>query len=61
MAGLTLEGERITLRAREPGSDDVQITARGDVELVSRQGDQVLRETGLKSLIVTNDRLTPLR
>ncbi len=58
---LTLVGERITLRVRPPGSEDVQITARGEVELVSRQRDQVLRETGLKSLIVTNDQLMPLR
>jgi hypothetical protein len=58
---LTLVGERITLRTREPGSEDVQITARGGVAFVSRHGEQVVREEGLKTLIVTNDRVTPLR
>jgi hypothetical protein len=58
---LTLVGERITVRTREAGSEDVQITARGGTALVSRQGDQVLREEGAKTLIITNDRVTPLR
>jgi hypothetical protein len=57
---LTLTAERITLRARE-GTPDIQITARGDVQLVSRQREQVIREEGLKSLILTNDQITPLR
>jgi hypothetical protein len=57
---LTLTAERITLRTRE-GALDIQITARGDVHLVSRQRDRVIREEGLKSLILTNDQITPLR
>lgn len=57
---LTLRAERLTLRARA-GSPDIQITARGNVRFVSRQRDQVVREQGLKSLILTNDQLLPLR
>ncbi len=57
---LTLRAQRITLRTRS-GSPDIQITARGGVEFVSRQRDQVLREQALKGLILTNDQLTPLR
>lgn len=58
---LTLRGSRITLRVRSGASRDVQITARGNVAFVSRQRDQVLREQGLTSLILTNDQVTPLR
>jgi hypothetical protein len=58
---LTLVGERITLRTRLGGTEDVQITARGDVSFVSRQADQVLREQGVRTLLITNDALTPLR
>jgi len=57
---LTLKAQRITLRARA-GSADIQITAQGAVEFVTRQRDQVIREQDLKSLILTNDRITPLR
>lgn len=58
---LTLVGDKITLRTRPPGSEDVQITARGGVSFVSRQRDQVLREEGVQTLLVTNDAVTPLR
>lgn len=58
---LTLVGERITLRLRPPGSGDVQITARGEVELVSTRRGRVLREVGLRSLVLTNDQMLPLR
>lgn len=58
---LTLVGERITLRVRAPGSDDIQITARGEVEFVSTRRGQVLREVGLRSLVLTNDQMLPLR
>jgi len=57
---LTLRAQRITLRTRA-GSSDIQITARGAVQFVSRQREQVLREQDLKGLILTNDQLTPLR
>lgn len=57
---LTVQAERITVRTREAG-EDVQVNARGDVRLVSRQGDLVLREEGLKGLLIANDALTPLR
>ncbi|MFM8980139.1 MAG: hypothetical protein ACKOSS_06730 [Planctomycetia bacterium] len=57
---LTVQAERITVRTRETGTD-VQVNARGDVRLVSRQGDLVLREEGLKGLLIANDALTPLR
>jgi hypothetical protein len=58
---LTLVGERITVRTRSDGSEDVQITARGNVDFVSRRAEHVVREQGLRTLIVTNDALTPLR
>jgi hypothetical protein len=58
---LTLEGEKITLRVRDDGTEDVQVTARGDVRFVTAQKDQVFREEGLKSLILTNDNVVPLR
>ena len=57
---LTLEGEKITLRIR--GEDpDVQITARGNAHFVTRQKEQVLREEGVRSLLITNEQIVPLR
>lgn len=58
---LTLEGDRVTLRVRSDGRDDLQIIAHGNVELVSEVRGNVMRQQGLKSLIVTNDQLVPLR
>jgi hypothetical protein len=57
---LTLVAERITLRTQD-SSPDLRIAAKGSVRFVSRQRDQVLREQDLKSLLITNDQLTPLR
>lgn len=57
---LTLEGERITLRIR--GEDpDVQITARGDVDFVTMQKGQVMRQEGVRALLITNEQVVPLR
>ena len=57
---LTLEAEKITLNVR--GEDpDVQITARGNVHFVTKQKAQVLREEGVRSLLVTNEQVVPLR
>lgn len=57
---LTLEGEKISLTIR--GEDpDVQITARGDVHFVTRQKVQTLREEGVRTLIITNEQIVPLR
>ena len=58
---LTLEADRITLRVRDPAEQDLQITARGGVRFVSKVRDNVHREDGLRSLLITNDRTVPLR
>ncbi|MHC5012673.1 MAG: hypothetical protein ACYTG6_17295 [Planctomycetota bacterium] len=58
---LTLEANRIVLRIRDDGSEDIQVTARGDVEFVTDQRGQTLSESGLRSLILTNDQVVPLR
>lgn len=57
---LTLEGDRVVLRVREDGLEDVQITARGGVEFVSNVRGNILRERGLKSLLITNDQVVPI-
>jgi hypothetical protein len=58
---LTLEGERISLRIRDEGEEDVSLTARGNVRFVSVQGGRVFREEGVRLLLVSNDQVTPLR
>jgi hypothetical protein len=58
---LTLEGERITWRVQPEGKLDIQILARGDVHLVSEVRGNVSRETGIRSLVITNDQVIPLR
>ena len=58
---LTLEGERVALSIRTDGRPDVQIMARGDVGFVAEVRGNVLREQGLRSLLITNDRVTPIR
>lgn len=58
---LTLEGERVTLRIRTDGRDDLQVMARGDVGFVAEVRGNILREEGLKSLLITNDQVVPLR
>ncbi len=57
---LTLEARKITLNVR--GEDpDVQITARGNVHFVTQQKAQMLREEGIRSLLITNEQVVPLR
>lgn len=57
---LTIEADRISLRRHEDGQADVQVLARGGAAIVSAVGDHVLRHEGLKSLLVTNDRVVPI-
>ncbi|MDA1194771.1 MAG: hypothetical protein O2894_06265 [Planctomycetota bacterium] len=57
---LTLEGERVTLALREDGLDDLQIVARGQVAFVADIRANILREEGLRGLLITNDRVAPL-
>ncbi|MDJ0523293.1 MAG: hypothetical protein QNJ90_14580 [Planctomycetota bacterium] len=58
---LTLEGERITLRTRDDGRNDLQVMARGEVGFVAEVRGNILREEGLRSLLITNDQVVPLR
>ena len=58
---LTVRARRIVFVAREGAGGDVQITARGGVTLRSDQPASVIEETGLRSLILTNDGYVPLR
>ena len=58
---LTLEGDRVTLRTRTDGLDDLQVMARGAVQFVAEVRGNILREQGLKSLLITNDQVVPLR
>jgi len=58
---LTLEADRITLRPRTDGRPDLQVMARGGVELVANVRGNILRESGLRSLLITNDQVVPLR
>lgn len=58
---LTLIAERITLRIRRDADAELQVTARGQVELVSRVRNKATRETGLKTLILRQDQMLPLR
>ena len=56
---LSLEGDRIVLLVRD--DPDVQLTARGDVSYVTERRGRVNREEGVRSLVITNDEVTPLR
>ena len=58
---LTLEGERVTLRIRDDGRPDIQIMARGDAGFIAEVRANVLREEGLRSLLITNDQVVPIR
>jgi outer membrane murein-binding lipoprotein Lpp len=58
---LTVRARRIVLVARDDGGSDVQISARGNVVLKSDQPASVVEETGLRSLLLTNDGYVPLR
>jgi len=57
---LTLEAEKIVLRVPDEPDADVQVTARGGVDFVTDQRGQVLRHEGLRILVLSNDRVTPL-
>ena len=57
---LTLEARKITVNVR--GEDpDLQITGRGNVHFVTQQKAQMLREEGIRSLLITNEQVIPLR
>lgn len=58
---LTLEADRLTVRIREEPDADLQVSARGAAGIVSTVRGQVQREEGLRSMLITNDRLVPLR
>jgi hypothetical protein len=58
---LTLEGTRVTLRTRTDGRRDLQIMARGNVGFVTEVRGNVMREEGVRSLLITNDQVVPLR
>ena len=58
---LTLEADSITLKVRRDGRGDLQITARGDVLFTSTVGKHITHEKGLRSLLISNDQITPLR
>jgi hypothetical protein len=58
---LTLEADVLVLHLREDGLTDVQVSARGDVSFVSDQAGRLFREQGIRSLLLTNDRMVPLR
>ncbi len=58
---LTLVAEQIIIRVRRDADAELQIAAMGNVELVSRVRNQAVRETGLKSLILRQDQMMPLR
>lgn len=58
---LTLKADQITLRTLKADARDIRITARGEAGIITKVRDQVIREEGLRSLLISNDRLTPLR
>ena len=58
---LTLEAHRISWRVQPAGKEEIQILARGNVHLVSEVRGNVHRETAIRSLVITNDKLVPLR
>jgi hypothetical protein len=57
---LTLEADSLVLEARTDGRPDLQWTARGAISFVSDQRGQVFRHEGVRSLLVTNDRVVAL-
>lgn len=58
---LTIEAPQVKLVARTDGSDDISISARGDVSFHADRPASVIAESGLKTLLVRNDGYTPLR
>ncbi len=61
LGDLTVRAERLTLVVKKPGDADLQVSARGSVSYRSEKGDARVEETGLKSLLLTNDEYVPLR
>lgn len=58
---LTLEADQIVLRIRTEANADVQVSARGSVDFITDQRGQILRENGVRTLILTNEKIVPLR
>lgn len=58
---LTLKADQITLRTLKADQRDIRITARGDAGIISTVREQIMRDEGLRSLMITNDKLMPLR
>jgi hypothetical protein len=58
---LTIRASRITLVARDDGLPDLSVSARGGVAFRADLPGSVLEERDLKSLLIRNDRHTPLR
>jgi hypothetical protein len=58
---LTVRAARLTLVARDDGTPDVSLHARGRVTFHADLPASVIEERDLKSLILRNDGYTPLR
>lgn len=58
---LTLVADQITLRIRREADAELQVIARGEVDFISRVRNQSTHDEGLKSLILRQDRVIPLR
>ncbi|MGE0190428.1 MAG: hypothetical protein AB7T63_00145 [Planctomycetota bacterium] len=58
---LSIVADRITVRVLPPGEDALRIVARRDVRYALRVRERVFQDEGLKSLMVLNDQLVPLR
>lgn len=59
---LTLVADQITLRIRREADAELQVIARGGgVAFISRVRDQATHDEGLRSLILRQDRVIPLR
>jgi hypothetical protein len=58
---LTLESPKVVVNVEPEGVDLLGIAARGDACFVTVQNGQVLREEHAKAILVSNDRVTPLR
>ena len=61
LTNLTLKGGRITVYIRPDPDGSIQITSRGDAGFASRVQNRLVRESGLRTLLITNDRVMPLR
>ncbi|MEZ6007033.1 MAG: hypothetical protein R3F05_04575 [Planctomycetota bacterium] len=58
---LSITAERITVRILPPGEDALRIVARREVRYALRVRERVFQDEGLKSLMVMNDQIVPLR